>query len=622
MTVANSFLSLIRQWLFWMLFFAAQRALFLLYYAKEIRLVGAGLGEVLKSFYHAFLLDFSTVSYLLVLPFFFILLANFTYSRVWDRLNTVYSFLILIIALLISIGEVGIFKEWNAKLSYKALVYLRNPGEVISSVRSIDLVVYLLMIFLQLAIFGYAYLKFVQRKSHPIAENRPAATVIFILIAPVLLFIGIRGGVGEIPITASQAYFSRHHILNVSAVNPVYNLAFSSLQYYRIDSRGDFQFMPEEEAISIVNHLHEVKKDTTINILRIDRPNILILLLESWSADLIESLGGKPGLTPRFHELEKEGILYTEFYASGNRSQQALASILSGFPAIPITTLTDHPQKYPSVPSMVRMLKDEGYYTSFFFGGDLNYGNIRSYLVYNGFDRLISENDFSDGAVKGKLGFHDESLYQKMLEEMSRQQRPFFTAALTLSSHSPYDQPGERPIKDIDFAKDYVNSAWYADSCLGEFMEKIEQMPWYDSTLVLIMSDHSHVSYNNYQWWSFDYRRIPLLITGGALKPGYRGTTRSGISANMDITSTLLNQLELDDSAFFWSKNLFNPYTKQFAYFELNDGFGWKNTSGRLEYNIRAQLILSTDLDKQGVNEFRKYGEAYLQVLFGEFLDY
>ncbi|MEJ2595566.1 MAG: sulfatase-like hydrolase/transferase [bacterium] len=620
--MANTFLVLIRQWFFWMLFFITQRALFLLYYTKEIRLSGAGPEEVLKSFYHAFLLDVSMACYLLVLPFIFISFANLTRAKIWGRLNLAYSLLILTIALLISIGEVGIFREWNAKLSYKALVYLRNPGEVISSVRSTDLVFYILLVFLQLGLFGFVYLKFVHRKIQALGKNRPAVTVLFVLITPILLFIGIRGGIGEIPITTSQAYFSRYHILNVSAVNPVYNLAFSSLQYYRIDSRGEFLFMPDEEARRIVKQLYQTEKDTTIKILRMDRPNILILLLESWSGDLIESLGGKPGLTPRFHELEREGILFTNFYASGNRSQQALASIFSGFPAIPVTTLTDHPQKYSSVPSMVSMLKAEGYYTSFFFGGDLNYGNIRSYLVYNGFDRLISEDDFSADAAKGKLGFHDESLYQKMLVDMSGQPYPFFTAALTLSSHSPYDQPGERPIKDIDFARDYVNSAWYADKCLGEFMEEIKRMPWYDSTLILILSDHSHVSYNNYQWWSFDYRRIPLLVTGGALKREFRGTTRSQISANMDITSTLVNQLGLADSAFYWSKDLFNPYTKQFAYFELNDGFGWKNTSGSLAYNIRAPMVLSTDLEKQKVNEFRKYGEAYLQVLFGEFLDY
>jgi phosphoglycerol transferase MdoB-like AlkP superfamily enzyme len=380
--------------------------------------------------------------------------------------------------------------------------------------------------------------------------------------------------------------------------------------------------MPDEKANNIVQEIHFVEKDTTVTILDKNRPNIVVIFLESWSGDLVESLGGVPGITPEFRKLEREGMLFTQFFASGNRSQQALASVFGGAPALPVTTLTDHPEKYPAIPSLVKNLKKEGYFTSFYFGGDLNYGNIRSYLVYNEFDKLVEEKDFSAEAVKGKLGFHDEVLFDRLLDELDEQQEPFFTATLTLSSHSPYDQPGERPIDWIDVENDYINSAWYTDKCLGEFFDAAREKSWYENTLFIVMADHSHVSYNNYQWWSFNYRRIPLLLLGGALSEEFENSTNERICTNVDITSTLLKQLQLPDEEFFWSKNLFNPYTPEFANFELNDGFGWMRPMGRLEYNVVVPLILSSDVKGADFDKLKLEGEAYYQVLFKEFLGY
>ncbi|MBV5337747.1 MAG: sulfatase-like hydrolase/transferase, partial [Deltaproteobacteria bacterium] len=114
-----------------------------------------------------------------------------------------------------------------------------------------------------------------------------------------------------------------------------------------------FRFMKDEEASELTKAIHQVEKDSTVSILKVQKPNIVILLLESWSGDMIESLGGEAGITPEFRKLEKEGLLFTDFYASGNRSQQAMGSLFAGIPGLPITTITNHPEKYASLPSLV-----------------------------------------------------------------------------------------------------------------------------------------------------------------------------------------------------------------------------------------------------------------------------
>ncbi len=380
--------------------------------------------------------------------------------------------------------------------------------------------------------------------------------------------------------------------------------------------------MPEVEARAIVDRLHYIEKDTTVRILNVDRPNIVIIFLESWSADVIETLSGDVGITPEFNKLEKEGLLFTEFYSSGNRSQQALASLFSGLPGLPVTTLTDNPQKYHAVPSLIKILKNDGYHNSFYFGGDLNYGNIKSYLIYNDFDKLVAENDFDPEKPKGKLGFHDEVLFEKLIQDITHLPEPFFLTTLTLSSHPPYDYPGERPLTGFELQLDYLNSVHYTDKQLGEFIASAKKTEWYQRTLFIILADHSHMTHKNYYPESFNYRKIPMLLIGGALKSELKGKTNEQLCGNTDLTSTLLKQLDLPADDFFWSKNIFNPYSNQFAFFELNYGFGWKRPYGRLETDIRGPVDYFTDFPKDSLPKARKEGQAYVQVLLQEFLNY
>ena len=617
----RQFLSLLQQLVFWMVFFVFHRILFLFWFSENIRHEQIPFSEVLLTFYHSLKLDFSTTSYLLVVPFLLLIIQGITDGVLLRKLNKLYTLFFILIFNIISIAELGLYKEWHTKLTYKALVYLQNPSEILRTVSNTQLIFSFFTIVVFTVGFYLLYTKYFY-KSTKVSADRVTLKITFLLLTPALLIIGIRGGVGQIPITVSQSYFSKYEILNQAAVNSGYNLAFNIIDYYQIEEQNIFRFMPNDEALEIVQKQHEREKDTTVSIFNLEKPNIVIVFLESWSGDLIESLGGKPGLTPKFHELEKEGLMFTNFYSTGNRSQQALASVFSGLPALPVTTLTDHPAKYDALPGMIVKLKNNGYYSSFYFGGDLTYGNIKSYLIYNQFDQLIEETDFDQNAVKGKLGVHDEGLFDKMVEELGSQPQPFFTAALTLSSHAPYDQPGERPIDWIDLENEYVNSAWYTDKCLGEFFARVKKKDWYRNTVFIVLSDHSHPSYNNYQWWSFNFRHIPLLFIGGALKEEFIGKQSNHLASNMDLTSTILNQLQIESAEFKWSKDIFNPYSPQFAYLETNWGFGWKRPDKYLEYKVTAPMVLGTNLKNPEIPEFRKEGEAYIQILFQEFLDY
>lgn len=613
--------ALVRLTVFWMLFFALLRAVFVVYYSEMIRLEDIGMAEVSQLFVHSWLLDLSTASYLILVSL--ILLAVFyTTSRpLFNQMNRFYIGFIIVLYALIASAELGLYAEWKTKLSAKALAYLTNPSEIFHTVSLSEILLLALLWALQAAAGFGLYFFIVKRK--PEAPQRPTIKPLFAaLIWLPIFFIGARGGLSAIPVSVSSVYFSKHNMLNLTAVNPLYNISFNLLNANRLKGENLFISMPEAEAIQTVRALHEVRKDTTISILKTHRPNVVVLLLESFSADLIESLGGEPGITPFFHSLEKEGLLFTQFYASANRSQQAMSAIYAGLPGIPITTITDHPDKYASLPSLTKDLREVGYQSAFYFGGQLNYGNILSYLMYNEIDVVVEGKDLPKTMPRGRLGVHDGVLLPYAATELSQMQQPFFATIFTLSSHAPYDYPMEQLIQWPKVEKEFVNGAYYTDQSIGSFFEEARKTSWYSNTLFVIMADHSKNSYRNHPLESFEYHKIPLLLLGPALKDSLKGTTYDRIAGNTDVTSTLLQQLGLPTKNYPWSKNLFNPHYQPFAYFELNEGLGWKRPEGYFVWNKEADRFYQKEIPDSLQASILRDGKAYLQVLYEDFMKY
>jgi phosphoglycerol transferase MdoB-like AlkP superfamily enzyme len=234
--------------------------------------------------------------------------------------------------------------------------------------------------------------------------------------------------------------------------------------------------MDSQEAEQIVNELHSMEKDTLVSVLKHNKINVVIILLESWSADLIESLTGTQEVTPNFHALEKEGLLFTRFYSNGHRSQQAISSLLSSFPPVPRHDVTYNHNKYKHLPVLPAILNEHKYNTSFYYGGDLNHANIRSFLYHANFQKIVEEKNLRTASPRGKLGVHDEYMFAYHADALKQTEEPFFSVFFTLSSHSPYDQPKEiEPLQWNTKEVNYLNSVKYTDHWLGVYFEKVKK---------------------------------------------------------------------------------------------------------------------------------------------------
>jgi phosphoglycerol transferase MdoB-like AlkP superfamily enzyme len=614
-------LSLLTIMLFWLVFFTLGRSMFIAYHYHFFIIEGVPLRELFQMFYYAFRLDVSTLCYISVLPF-IILLLQTRYNKKWlDLILRIYTVLLIVVFSFIIVGEIGVYPEWKSKLDYKSLHYLNHPEEMAQSTSAWNFIVMLLLTSLLVAISIYLFNKVLYKQAQHQRTFWWKTLLAFILV-PAFLFLGIRGGVQEIPINQAQSYFSKHNIVNLVSVNPVYNLWYSVLQSTYFQKDNPFLYYPIEDARRTVKQIHALEKDTTISVLNTNRPNIVLLIMESWSADLIESLGGEPGITPEFRKLEQEGILFTQLYSSGNRSQQGMASIFGGFPSLPITAISNHFNKFVKLPSLVKDLKKEGYSTSYYFGGQLIYGGLRAYIIFNDFDRILEDKDFDAYLPRGRLGIHDQYTLEKQLNDLDKERQPFFSTLFTVSTHSPYDQPMEKVLQWGGNENQYINSGYYTDRCLGEYIAKARQRPWFNNTLFIVVADHSHNTYRNYWLNTPAYRKIPMLFFGNAIKKEWRGRQFNRVSSQTDIAGTLLPQLGLKATEFHWSKNLFNPYTGEFAYFEVQIGCGWIRPDGFLAWDHTAgrfeQNTFPDNVKEQRIRE----GKSYLEVLFQQFMDY
>ena len=614
------YISFFKQILFWLLFFAVGRLVFLLYYTSDVWSSVDSISEILMTFQKGFKLDLATASYFMFFPLLIHLIEIVFSPPILGRINQFYHWLLIALYSLLVSSELGIYAEWKTKINYKALLYLQNPSEVINSAQTKEMIG-LVILSVALSAFGiWAYNRYFHVHLIRLQFYWPISISFFILM-PVFLVLSARGGLQEIPINQSQSYFSKHSILNSAATNSVFNLYISFHENQKSLSENPFNEMPSKKAQKILKDIYFTEKDSTIQVLSQEQPNVILIIMESWSADLIFTPEGKTKVTPHFQELMKDGIYFDNIYATGPRSEQGMASIFSGFPATPISSITVQPDKYNKLPSIVKDFKQLGYFSSFYFGGQLIYGNIKSFIIYHQFDRIKEVYDFDKRLPQGKLGVHDEFTLHEMITDLNKDKQPFFSSLFTISTHSPYDQPMEEKIFWGGNNQQYLNGGYYTDYSIGKFIEEAKKQEWFDHTLFIFVADHSHNSYKKYPMQNPEYQKIPLLFYGNVIDSAFRGTTISHLGIQTDIAATLLNQLNMNADNYPWSKNLLNPYSPQFAYTCYEEGFGWKRPVGTVSYEKRFKRIHYSDAPTMAKDSLLREGKAYLQVLFQEYTD-
>lgn len=605
---------------FWLIFFLIDRSVFLIFFSDKLR---ASPYEVIETFIHGLRLDASTAVYISAIPLLvYIILWFFPKLKLPLLVPRIYVYFTISLIALISVINLNIYREWGSKINYKAIDFgLSTPNEALASASSSPLLLSV-MIALVMLFIGI-------RLSEKIIEFRmPADHVPVWIKAPsVLLFIAvagliIRGGWQLAPINQSMAYFSHKPILNHAAVNTHWNLIHDWIENKSIEN-NPYKYFPDQEAKKLVNELYSDKGKRHISLLTTDRPNIVLVILESFTADIIESLGGEKNITPGIEKLAGSGIFFTNFYASGDRTDKGLVAVLSGFPSQAVRSIVKENNKHEKLPAIAGDLNKNGYYTSFYYGGESEFSNIKSYILSHGYDRLVDQNAFFSAEKNSKWGTHDHIVFNRQLSELSRYPQPFFSTLLTLSNHEPFELPGKPRYSGTAVEDKFRSTAFYTDSVLYNFIQKAKRTTWYNKTLFIIVADHGHrLPLNKHDVFDPGRFRIPLLFFGNVIKNEYRGKRFNKIGSQTDIAATLLAQLNISSEKYNWSRDLLNT-SKEFAFFDWDNGFGIVTPEQSISFdNIGKNIIYRQNTGYSRNDSLLSMGKAYMQSVFQHYINY
>jgi phosphoglycerol transferase MdoB-like AlkP superfamily enzyme len=338
-------------------------------------------------------------------------------------------------------------------------------------------------------------------------------------------------------------------------------------------------------------------------------------VLESFSGYLIGPLGGDSTVTPEFNRYAREGILFTGFYASGTRTDKAMPAILDGYPAQPAQSIIKEPKKSQSLPSLIKVLIENGYHSSFWYGGEIDFANFKSFVISSGFHDIITRNNFDPVNYNSKWGVHDHVLFQALKDSMKIVREPFIKVVLTLSSHEPFDVPMEPVFKGSDIMTKYKNSIYYTDKTLGSFLDWAKGTQWWKNALIIMVADHAARINSDMPNYKQNVFKIPMLWVGGALSRHGMRVEKLGTQA--DIPTTLLDQLGIKGS-FPFGKDLLSDKSKSFAFYTYNEGFGFVTDSSAAGFDLKSKMpVLMEGKDPESaVNK----GKALLQVLFDDYI--
>ncbi len=603
--------SLLAYSVYWILFFFFARFLFLVFHHREA--AGFSFNLLAGTFTHGLKLDISVTSYILAIPVLLMLPAIWIKGEWYRHFMRIYTWILLLISSAIIIGDAELYSYWGFRMDYTPMLYLKTPKEVAASVSTATVIFTFLGIIAFGTVSGLIYNRFIDKRfSLPglIRYRLPYAFVFAILLGS--LIIPIRGGFGVAPINAGTVYFSDDLFVNHSAINVVWNVGNSL--FHRKPTKNPYTFGDTDEAVAIANSL-TAGSGSPEKVLNNTRPNILFIILESFGSSLVGPLGGDPLTTPNLNRLIGEGLVFSNFYASGNRTDKALPAILNAYPAQPAVSIIKEPRKTQSMNSIVKIMNGLNYNTSFWYGGDINFANFNSFLISSGFRQIITMDNFDPSDYNSKWGVHDHVFLKALQDSMARIKEPFFRVALTLSSHEPFEVPMAPVFAGKDDLTKFKNSVYYTDKAVGAFLEWAKTTPWWKNTLVILVADHCRRNSINDLVYSPEIFRIPMLWLGGALDAAGKRIEKLG--SQVDIPLTLLHQLDLEGD-FPFGKDLLAPGSKSFAFYTFNEGFSFITDSSTVIYDqkLRGPAVMTgSDPDYA-----EKLGKAYLQVLFDDYL--
>ncbi len=569
--------------------------------------------DYLAVIWHGLPMDVSVAGYFTIIPALLALISIWLHPALIRILHRTYLALASFLISIVYCTDAVLYGFWQFRIDSTPFFYfLSSPKDALASVSIWWVLLGIVVVVVLTAVLFFILCKTIGTfpESKGIAKDRLIASGVMVVVLA-LLFVPIRGSLGTSTMNLGRVYYSENQKLNHAAINPCFSL-LSSLMNDE-DTKDQYRFMAADEANKLFSQITDKTKqggtDAVFKLLNTNRPNIVMVVLESFSAHIMKSMGGTANVAVNMDKWANEGVLFTNFYANSFRTDRGLAAILAGYPAQPTMSIMKYPNKTGNMPMFPQKLKKAGYQLKYYYGGDADFTNMRSFVTTAGFEDLVSDADFPIKLRLSKWGVPDQYVFDRALADIKSQapNATHLSVIQTSSSHEPYDVPFKKLNNKI------LNAFAYTDNCLGKFVAALKKLPSWKNTLVVLVPDHQGCYPEDMDNYSPQRYHIPLLLLGGALKA--KGPIAT-LGSQADIAATLLSQLGFSYSEFTFSKDMLNPNVPHFAFSTVPNAFMMKTTDNTVFYNCETNKTILDNGKTPGKN--LPYGKAYLQKLYDD----
>ena len=534
------------------IFFLGRAALFVLYFDK----IQESDASCWLTFFYGLRMDTIVTSVLLILPVILLTLAPTLFSRGVALFLKYYFLLVMAVLIYIEVATFPFIAQYDVRPNYLFVEYLVYPKEVFSMIWA-EYKPELFIAFFLIMGFIYLYMKNFKDDVKAIFEEGYIKRVWLFLPLAIILFLGIRSSFGHRPANVSDAMYSSNRMLNEITKNSLHSIAYAVYVNSKNEGKAISKLygkMDIQTAIKRVEKRLNIKSlDKKFPLSRLEKThfkskkskNLVIFLQESLGYQFVEAVGGEKGITPHLNALSREGVLFKDLYSNGTRSIRGIAGTVAGNYSVPGKGVLKRNKSQNDYFTIAKLLKPYGYYSSFIYGGESRFDNMKSWFLGNGFDEIIDESKFKNPSFVGTWGVCDGDVVQRANEEYKKlysQNQKFASVIFSTSNHSPFDFPDDT-IELIEGVpkKSVKNAIRYADFAIGKFIELAKKEDYYKDTIIVIVADHNVRVYGD-DMVPVDMFQIPAIILGEGVKP----YVYEKIASQPDVLATALDLIGLD----------------------------------------------------------------------------
>ena len=525
--------------------------------------------ESILTFIYGLRMDTIVVSMILAIPALAFCLLPKIFSKFISKLLNVYILSFLILAVFIECASFPFFAQYDLRPNYLFIEYLEYPQEV-SSLLFKDYKLQFIAAFLIISLVVTLYIKSKFINFENVFQQSYLSRILMLLPILLVLFIGIRSSLGHRPVNISDALYSTNRVINEITKNSLHSLGYAYYsnkktenniaKYGKIDIKEAYKLVSSAIGVEYKDEKRPFYREVKSKLDSKKQKNLVIFIQESMGAQFTGFIGNNT-LTPNLDKLAKDYISFTNLYSNGTRSVRGLAALTSGTLPIHGVEVIKRNKSQQDYFTIASLLKPYGYKSSFIYGGEARFDNMKSWYLGNGFDEVIEQKDYENPIFTSTWGVSDEDLVIKANEKFKSHyanKENFVSVMFSSSNHMPFELPEGKIEFEKNIPKASVeNAIKYADFAIGKFFELAKKEAYFKNTVFVVISDHNVRVYGD-QIVPIDMFQIPAVIISDNIPP----QIFSRLTSQPDVLATALDLIGIDLSYPILGNSIFKDNKK------------------------------------------------------------